>query len=474
MGSLGDEKRVGLSAGRNKGSSAPLAPPKLDEEMIMAIYPGPGLRNRAFFVAGLLSLTATAVNASSFALIEQSVSGMGSAYAIGAAGIDDASTLFFNPAGMSRLPDTNLSAGLQIVNSRVDIDATANYIAAAGGAPILDKNTGGPTSSLDTDLTAAVPAGYITHQYSDKLWAGFAINAHFGLETEYNDSWVGRYHANKSELLTLDFNPSVAFKLNDRATLALGASALYADGRLSNVLDAGLQGGAPGALDLDAVLKGDDWGFGFNAGLLLEPNENTRLGLHYRHKIDLDIEGNIYVTGQPALGAKLPITLPGSLSASIYHALNDQWAVMADWTWTDWSQVQKLDIQLADGRQRVNDWLYDDSNRYSIGTEYRHSRVWTFRAGIALDETPVPSDADRSPVVPDADRTWLSFGATYRRSPDMTIDLGYAHLFVDDPKLDNVASASDPSQGQPGFHLLSGNYDAAVDIVGVQLNWKWK
>jgi long-chain fatty acid transport protein len=444
------------------------------EEMIMAIKPSSGLRSRASIVAGLLSLSATAVNASSFALIEQSVSAMGSAYAIGSAGIDDASTLYFNPAGMSRLPGSNLSAGLQIVNSRVDVDATANYIAAAGGGSILDSGTGGTSSSLDTDLTAAVPAGYITHQINDTLWAGFAINAHFGLETEYNNTWVGRYHADKSELLTLDFNPSLAFKLNDTTTLALGASALYADGRLSNVLDGGLSVGAPGAADLDAVLKGDDWGFGFNAGLLFEPSENTRLGLHYRHEIDLDISGNIYVTGQPALGAELPITLPGSLSASVYHALNDQWAVMADITRTDWSQIQKLDIQLADGRQRVNDWLYDDSNRYSIGTEYRHSGDWTFRAGVALDETPVPSDADRSPVVPDADRTWLSFGATYRYSPDMTVDLAYAHLFVDDPKLAGVPSASDPSQSQPGFHLISGSYDAAVDIVGVQLNWKWK
>jgi long-chain fatty acid transport protein len=444
--------------------------------MIMAVHHTPGLRFRACMIAGLLSLPASAVHASSFALIEQSVSGMGSAYAIGSAGIDDASTLFFNPAGMSRLPGSNLSAGLQIVNSRVDIDATANYIPLAGGSPIFVSGTTNPNSSLDTDLTAAVPAGYITHQYNDKLWAGFAVNAHFGLETDYNNSWVGRYHANKSELLTLDFNPSVAFKVNDTTTLALGVSAMYADGRLSNVLDAGLSGGFPGAADLDAVLKGDDWGFGFNAGLLFEPSDSTRLGLHYRHKIDLDISGSIYVTGLPALGAELPITLPGSLSASVYHALNDQWAVMADWTRTDWSQVQSLDIALSNGSHRFNAWRYDDSNRYSLGTEYKHSSDWTFRAGVALDETPVPNDADRSPVVPDADRTWLALGATHRYSPDITIDFAYAHLFVDDPKLAGVPSSSDPfaTPPQPGPHLLSGKYDASVDIVGVQLNWKWK
>ncbi|MDH3981072.1 MAG: outer membrane protein transport protein, partial [Gammaproteobacteria bacterium] len=125
-----------------------------------------------------------------------------------------------------------------------------------------------------------------------------------------------------------------------------------------------------------------------------------------------------------------------------------------------------------------NAWKYDDSTRIAIGTEYKHSADWTYRAGVALDKTPVPSDVDRSPRVPDADRTWLTFGATYKYSPDITVDFAYAHLFVDDPKLDGVSDANDPTlpfpAGVTGFHSLSGSYDASVDIVGVQLNWKWK
>lgn len=481
----------------------------------MADYPASGLRNCTCISAALLSLAASTANASSFALIEQSVSGMGSAYAIGAAGINDASTLFFNPAGMTRLSGTNLSGGLQIVKSSVDIDATAEYNASnpaiaqagLGGVPIPDNGTGGLTSSTDTGLLAAVPAGYISYQASDRLWYGFAINAHFGLETDYDGNWVGRYHGDNSELLTLDFNPSLAFKINDNASIALGISAMYADGELTNAINGGLLdtlaeargsdfipgvsatpcvptgGAAPCPWDLNAKLEGDDWGFGFNVGLLLEPSENTRIGFHYRSKIELDISGKSTVT-HPAFpaplvqGAKLPITLPPSLSSSIYHAFNDQWAFMADITWTEWSKLQHLDITLADGRQNNVAWLYDDSTRYAIGTEYKHSSNWTLRAGVALDESPVPSDADRSPRVPDAERTWLSFGATYRYSPDITVDLAYAHLFVDDPKLNGVPDGNDPvtfgPAGNTGFHSLSGNYDAAVDIVGVQLNWKWK
>ncbi|MDH3979857.1 MAG: outer membrane protein transport protein, partial [Gammaproteobacteria bacterium] len=386
----------------------------------MAVYPTPGLRNRTCIIAGLLSLSAGVAQASSFALIEQSVSGMGSAYAIGAAGLDDASTLYFNPAGMSRLSGSNLSTGLQIVSSSVDINASAEYNANNPALGPLGLDIAGDpingSGSTNTDLVAGVPAGYITHQYSDRLWAGFAVNAHFGLETDYDANWVGRYHAIKSELLTLDFNPSLAFKVNDSATVALGISALYADGRLTNAIDGGLadnlndnfiQGVSaplcaedPCPWDLNATLEGDDWGFGFNFGILLEPSDNTRLGLHYRSKIELDIEGDITLShlafpAPQVQGAKLPLTLPGSLSVSGYHALNSQWAVMADLTWTEWSRVQNVDITLASGSQSNNAWKYDDSTRIAIGTEYKHSADWTYRAGVALDKTPVPSDVDR-------------------------------------------------------------------------------
>lgn len=451
--------------------------------------------------AGLLSLAAGSALASSFALIEQSVSGMGTAYAVGSSGIGDASTVYFNPAGMSRLSGTHLSGGVQAVYSQVEFKGSGaysdNWALGPGGAtstPIAGDPLYGK-SKTDTDLLAGVPSGYISHQYSDRVWFGFGVNAPFGLETEYNDDWVGRYHAIKSQLYTYNFNPSIAFKFTDHATIGFGLSAMYADGELTQAVDGGLaadiygitldpawEPGTP-TYDNKAKLTGDDWGFGFNGGLLLEPTENTRIGFHYRSKIDLKLDGDSKVTGPVTplngkQGAKLEITLPDSLSVSAYHALNSQWAVMADVTWTQWSRLDSLDIKLDDGRQSVSDWAYEDSTRYAIGAEYRHNQTWTLRSGLALDETPVPSDSLRSPRVPDEERIWLSFGATYRYSPEITFDLGYAHLFVDDPKLDNVSDNKDPTLGFPagltGYHTVSGDYDASVDIFGVQVNWKFK
>jgi long-chain fatty acid transport protein len=292
----------------------------------------------------------------------------------------------------------------------------------------------------------------------------------------------------------------MAFKFTEHATIGVGLSGLYADGELTQAVDGGLAAtllgiplnppwipaappaGTAGTRQYDgkAKLTGDDWGFGYNFGLLLEPTDNTRFGFHYRSKIDLTLEGKSKVTGPISQlngkqDAKLDITLPDSLSVSAYHAFNDQWAMMADISWTQWSRIQSLDIKLEDGSRSVSDWDYDDSMRYAIGAEYRHDQAWTLRTGVALDETPVPNDYQRSPRVPDADRVWLSFGATYRYSPDITFDFGYAHLFVDDPKLDRVSDNYDPTTGlSTGFHTVSGKYDASVDILGVAVNWKFK
>ena len=455
-------------------------------------------RLRTCGIAGLLALSSNAVFASSFALIEQSVSGMGSAHAIGSAGIDDASTIYFNPATMSRLAGSNLTGGVQIVNSRTNVKGSAEYNpnnAANATPPPNGLGIAGFPISGDSksnlDLTAGVPMGAISHQLSDKTWLGLTINAPFGLKTEYDDDWVGRYHAIKSELLTYNFNPTVAFKVSDHASIGLGVSALYADGELTNAIDGGQAaalGGAPipgwvpgsSTYDSKAKLTGNDWGWGYNVGFMLEPSDNTRLGLHYRSKVELSLDGDVKVNG-PVINkkedAKLDITLPDSVSISGYHAINSKWAVMADITWTQWSRVKTLDIKVDDGSQSVAKWNYDDTSRYAIGTEYTHNNKWKYRAGLALDQTPVPHDSERSPRVPDADRTWLSLGLTYSHSRNLSFDLGYAHLFVDDPKLDDVPDNNDPTLpfpvGLTGFHTVSGKYDSAVDIFGAQVNWRF-
>ena len=393
---------------------------------------------------------------------------------------------------MTRLHGSNLSGSLQIVDLSTDFKGNGSYrgdIPLIGGTTFADGKR-----DLNIDTTEAVPSGYISHQYSDKVWFGIGVNAPFGLITDYSDNWVGRYHAVKSELLTINLNPTMAFKVNDNVSLGFGLSAIYADGELTNALDGGLgafaagtpiPGWVPGSKTYDGKVKlaGDDWGYGFNTGILLQATQNARFGLHYRSEIDLTLDGDAKVSGfsAPLNGnngkqdAKLDVTLPDSVSLSGHYTLNSRWAIMADVTWTQWSDIETLDIKLQDGSRSVAVWEYNDSYRYSIGAEFKPNRTWTFRTGVALDETPVPNDKLRSPRVPDNDRTWLTLGMTYRHSPSLTFDLGYAHIFVEDPELKNVSDNHDPTAGQTtGSHLLSGEYDASVDIIGAQVNWKFK
>lgn len=449
-------------------------------------------------LGGLATLVSLGVKAGGFALIEQSVSSMGTAYANGSAGMDDASTLFFNPASMTRLQGKNATGGVHIVHSDVKFSGKGTYNSAAlppplGGAPIQGKNND------DLGFTAAVPHGAYSQQYSDQLWFGLTVNGPFGLKTKYDDNWVGRYNAIESDLITVNINPSIAFKINETVSVGAGASALYADGKLTQAVDGGLATAfppigvppgnppfnwAPGSNTYDgkAKLTGNDWGYGFNLGMLLEPTDRTRIGIAYRSKVDLTIKGNVDVSGLPPpilsagngkQNAKLDLTLPDSLSLSGLQQLTSKWTIMADVTWTNWSKLDSLDIDIEDGSQSITQLQWEDTLRYSLGVTYQYNDAWLLRTGVAYDETPIPNEKYRTARIPGEDRTWLALGANYRYDGRLSFDFGYAHLFVDDPKI-NSSDAYDPTTGQTtGFHKVKGNYDASVDIFSAQVNWRF-
>lgn len=424
-------------------------------------------------LAGLISTLSVGAHASGFALIEQSVSSMGTAYAQGSSGIEDASTIYFNPAGMTRLPGKNVSGGVHVVNSDVQFKGSAVYNPshpALAGGPLAGAPISGD-GKVDLDLTQPVPNFYYSHEFNERWWAGLGVNSPFGLKTDYERDWVGRYHADKSQLITININPSVAFRIDEHASIGFGISAMYADAELTNWADLGLPA-APGTSDAKVEVDGDDWAFGFNGGVILEPSPDTRLGFHFRSQLNLELEGGDFeVKGVSKTGASAEVSLPGTLSVSAFHAMNDQWSIMGDVTWTEWSQLDSLVIKRKGTEPVISDFDWEDSIRVAVGATYRHNQTWLFRGGIALDESPIRNAELRTPRVPGEDRTWLTFGANYKYSRDLSFDFGYAHLFVDDPKINNV-DAYTPSTFD-GFHLVTGEYDAAVDIFSAQVNWRF-
>lgn len=391
-------------------------------------------------VAGaMLAISGTAA-ASGFALIEQSASGLGNAYAGGAAGAEDASTIFFNPAGMSRL------SGKQVVVAVHAIKPSAKFT----GTGLPGTDMGGDAGSL-----ALVPNAYFAMEVGSAAHIGLGINAPFGLQTEYDSQWVGRVHAIKSKIETINLNPSVAFQVNDALSIGAGINYQHIRGELTS-----FAGGAG-----TSTVKGNDSAWGYNLGVLYNVNPQTRLGFAYRSAIDYTMSGDVTFSAAPAGNGPvtLAIKMPDSFSVSMFHALDEKWDVMGDLTRTGWGTFKQLDVIRSTGATLMSvpeNW--EDTWRVSIGANHHYSEQWTSRVGLAYDQAPVP-DAFRTARIPDNDRTWLSLGGQYKLSKESVINFGYAHLFVKNSSINSTITAP----------ALVGSYSNSVDILSAQYTYSF-
>ena len=172
-------------------------------------------------------------------------------------------------------------------------------------------------------------------------------------------------------------------------------------------------------------------------------------------------------------GASADVTLPDTLLLSAYHEVTPKTAVMADILWTRWSEIPQLMVNYTDSTSNTFHLDWDDTYRVAIGVSHRYDEKWTLRAGVAFDESPVPGPALRIAALPDDDRIWLDFGVGYKYMKNVTFDIGYAHLFIDDPRIDGSDADSSQVPGNNGLHALTGTYDASTDIISAQVNWKF-
>ena len=372
----------------------------------------------------------------------QTASGLGNAYAGQAAAATDASTIFFNPAGMTSLPDRQVVVAGHLIKPQAEFSGTVT--------PAIGGGNGGDAGGL-----ALVPNAYLAFRLTPDVHLGVGMNAPFGLKTEYDTTWKGRTQAVKSELKTINLNPSIAWKASESLSLGAGLSIQYAEATLSN---------SAGGAGL-ATVKGDDYGWGYNLGALWQASEATRIGLAYRSEVKQTLNGDVGFTTVTMLNGPVNagLTLPDSASLSLFHKLSPKWDLLADVTWTGWSDFKELRIVRTNGdvlgTPTQENW--EDSYRYALGANYHLNDKLTLRGGVAFDETPV-SDAFRTARIPDEDRTWIAFGAQYRLSRQSTIDVGYAHLFIRDARINKTEGTAPPI-------TLSGTYEASVDILSAQL-----
>ncbi len=450
-------------------------------------------------LSGLLVAWSSSGFAAGFSIIEQSVSGLGTAFSAGAAG-EDASTIFFNPAGMTLLEGQQVVAGMHVIvpSAKFDSDGASNAL----GQSIKNGGDGG-----DGGVVKTVPNFFYAVNLGNDWSVGLGISAPFGLSTEYDKDWIGRYHGVDSEVLTININPSVAYRVNDHLSVGAGVSAQYIDVNLTSMVDFGLaavnglmtagDSATAGALvaagvvsnpdaDIYTDLNADDWGYGYNLGLLYEFDENSRIGAAYRSQIkhtvtgdaDFSLQNQTYLAslGLDTMatsafvdqGVSGDITLPASASLNAYHQLNAEWAVVADVTWTEWSSFEELVIEFDTLGDSVTTENWKDNWRYSIGAIYVPVEKIKLRLGLAYDESPISSSSYRTPRIPGNDRVWTAFGVGYQFSQSMNFDFGYAHLFVKDAKINSTAEGENLSRGS-----LQGEYDSSVDIASLQLTYSF-
>ncbi len=416
------------------------------------------------FLVVILSLSFSAFSAG-FQISEQSGTGLGRAFAgFGIIG-DDLSMAFYNPAGLTMQEGTQIQVTGFVINgeSRFSNEASTQSFGLLT-IPSSGGNEDGATTSL-------VPNLYFVMDLTPKLKYGFAVTAPYGLKTDYDREWVGRFHADESELVTVNINPSLAYKINDTFSVGVGVSAQYADATLSRALSNG-----PGMPEGFAEVEGDDWGYGWNIGVMHHPSTTFRTGIGYRSKIDHELDGgNNEITGVPALGgnfrasASARAVLPETIHAGVYKEFASKWGASLGFRWTRWDRFEELRIKTAGLPDDVTDESWDNVISVNVGVDYFYSDKWTFRAGYMFDETPVP-DKTRTPRIPDEDRHWLAIGASFIANEKLNLDFGYTHLFIKDADL-NVTV---PIAGVAGTDTLVGKYeDPETNIISLQVVYKF-
>lgn len=425
-----------------------------------------------------MSLSYTAWG-SGFALQEQNTSGLGNAYAGSVAVAEDASTLFFNAAGLTQLKSPSIVVNVSGIHIDSKFHNTGSQAAALQSLGGEGGNAGGIT---------VLPALYFAMPVSDNISAGVGINAPFGLKTEYEADWAGRFQALKSEVITTNFNTALAFKLGSMFSLGLGLdyqtisaeltkavnySAIVARETSNTVLVPGLAG--------VTRVKGDDGAWGYDVGLLFTPTEATHIGLSYRSAMKYHITGDVSFTtpttddltaafiisaaraGQLADGpVQLDLELPASARVGFTQQFGPMFQLLAEASWTQWSKIPELLILRGDGSElSVTPEQWEDTWRYALGGTFTLGEAWKLRVGAALDESPVP-DSTRTPRLPDNDRMWYSVGTQWKPAPNWAFDLGYTYIKADNASLNQNDGSTD------AYGLLNGEHRSKINILGAQ------
>jgi long-chain fatty acid transport protein len=424
-------------------------------------------------------------SAASFQLPEYSVRDLGMADAGFAALAEDASTVFANPAGLTKLK------GLQILFGGVGHSYGTSFSQVSAQDVLGNPISGGNTSTFIKK--EVVPDLFIAAPVADWLSLGLGVTIPFGTTIDYSAPWVGRYQATNTRIRTVDINPSFGVKLTDWLSVGFGISAQYGELKLSNAIDIGAEcftalndpfgighalctgaGLTPGgAATVLTTTTGKDWGIGWDLGVLADLGPTTRVGLSYRSKVDHTLKGDanftVSVADVSALTALVGtvvslnsaftgtatssgLDFPSTLALSIHQQVSKQVAILGTISFVGWSSVKGLNIDYANPAQPdVNEaFAYKDTIRAALGVSYDVTDALTLRAGASYDESP-EKPGQQSAHVPSSDLYSAGAGLSWKMTKRLNLDVAYQYVMAADENFDRTGMAGDRVRGTYKF-----------------------
>ena len=406
--------------------------------------------NHKFFLSTLAILVAS--NSQSFAAgystDSTSTSGLGNAYAGSVTGVHDISDTFYNPSVTAGIEKNQFLASLSYVKLDIDSDDTAGNFSGGGSAGGGDSKNAGSNNFI--------PAFYLATPINEKTTFNLALTSPFGLATKYDSNWAGRYRAVESSIVTANINPSLSYKLSDKFAVGAGVVAQYYEAKLTKV--AKISGN-----DFMGRLDGKDWGYGYNLGASYKFNDQLKVGIGYRSKIDYNLSGITKVADLASSSFNAKTSTPESLTAGVAYKLNPTVELAYDTTWTRWSRLKALVVN-AHQNAALNDtttFNWHDSFLHSVGANFTVNDKTLIRTGVAYEKD-AATDANRGPIVPGGDRVWTTIGFNQKFGNDWAFDGAYSHQFYRGANM-NIA---DSSVKVPS---LTAKYKTTVNVFSIAL-----
>ncbi len=395
-------------------------------------------------------------HAGGFQLSDHSITALGRSQAgYGIVG-DDASAVHFNAAGMALLNNKQLQIGAAFIRARGHFTDTGS----------TGANTGADADGAQNSIT---PNIYFVWPTSERVRFGLGITSPFGSSTDYPSNFIGRFNGLETNIKTVDINPSFSYKVNERFSLGFGISYQTFDVTLSGAV-------SPLANGSTLTINGDSGALGYNLGAMFSFNDHSRLGIGYRSKVTHDITGtatfsDLSPAANGTFDATATFTNPETWYIAYHKPLSNTWDLSLGYRWTRWSRFQRLDILFPDGvasQSSSIDAQWQDVKTVALGLDYSPNNKWTFRTGIAFDDTPIP-DHTRSVRTVDADRTWYSIGASYHASEQLQWDLAYRYISFDNAPVSQNITRSGSSIG-----TLNGEFNNInIHTLALQMNYQF-